>query len=158
MSQICLLVRSQGTWWRANWRWQRSMYTSSPWTPGSLWKESLSSSWRPTSESSTWFQYQPLSIVQIINSFSVELQTTRVNHTDAGVWHMFITQVLPSYNSYLYTPASALLVVLELPCCCSTCPMDRLSSTLETSEPTPPWRRTPSYSAAGCRRFTWTPR
>lgn len=71
---------------------------------------------------------------------------------------MFITQVLPSYNPFLYTPVSVLSVVLELPCCCSSCPMDRLSFTLETSEPTPPWRRTLSYSAAGCRRSTWTPR
>lgn len=61
--------------------------------------------------------------------------------------------VLPSI-SCLSVPS----VVQDLPCCCSPCLMDRQSSTPETSEPIPRWRPTPSYSAAGCRRSTWTPR
>ena len=49
-------------------------------------------------------------------------------------------------------------VVQDLPCCCSSCLMDRRSSTLETSELIPRWKPTQSYSAAECRRSTWTPR
>lgn len=45
-------LRSPGTWWRANWRWPSSTCTCSPWTPRSPWRESRSSCWMPTSESS----------------------------------------------------------------------------------------------------------
>lgn len=156
--QLCLSVRLQGTWWKANWRWQSSTSTSSLWTPRSLWRESLSSSWMPTSESSTGPQCQRLKGGGV--SFLIVAKWW-TSHWRCG-WQFQLFDGLVKGSDFAQKlhllPVSVLTVVREPPCCCSSCPMDKLSSTPETSELIPQWRPTLSYSAAGCRRSTWTPR
>lgn len=172
-------LRSPGTWWRVNWRWLSSTSTSSPWTLRSLWRESRLSSWMPTSESPTWAQSRGFTLLILTSvkrhwdrcwqfPLSNEFQTLQSDSASLKtIWHetglilsdsFKIPRDPKHFSSFIHLPVTVLTAVQEPPCCSSSCPTDKRSSTPETSGPIPPWRPTPSCSDAGCRRSTWTPR